>query len=66
MLLSSYTTHTRRINYYTNSKGQKYDRKYLVFGEREEPGEETHILGKIRRLLREALDGLLSAAEVCT
>ncbi len=47
-----------------SSKGQKYDRKYMVFGEKEEPGEETHFLGKVRRLLREALDGLLTAAEV--
>lgn len=46
------------------SKGTKFDPKYLVFGLKEESGEDTHFLGKVRKLLREALDGLLSAAEV--
>lgn len=47
-----------------NSKSTKFDKKYLVFGEKEEEGEEAHILGIIKRTLREALDGLLTNAEV--
>ena len=47
-----------------NSKSTKFDKKYLVFGEKEEEGEETHILGIIKKTLREALDGLLTNAEV--
>nr|XP_022322527.1 coiled-coil domain-containing protein 180-like isoform X13 [Crassostrea virginica] len=47
-----------------NSKSTKFDKKYLVFGEKEEEGEETHILGIIKKTLREALDGLLTNAEM--
>jgi hypothetical protein len=47
-----------------NSKSTKFDRKYLVFGEKEEEGEEKHILGIIKKTLREALEGLLTNAEV--
>lgn len=47
-----------------NSKSTKFDKKYLVFGEKEEEGEEAHILGIIKKTLREALDGLLTNAEV--
>ncbi|XP_061169622.1 coiled-coil domain-containing protein 180-like isoform X3 [Saccostrea echinata] len=47
-----------------NSKSTKFDRKYLVFGEKEEEGEENHILGIIKKTLREALDGLLTNAEM--
>lgn len=47
-----------------NSKSTKFDKKYLVFGEKEEEGEEAHILGIIKRTLREALDGLLTNAEM--
>lgn len=46
------------------SKSTKFDKKYLVFGEKDEEGEELHLLGTIRRNLREALDGLLTSAEV--
>ncbi|XP_056009695.1 coiled-coil domain-containing protein 180-like isoform X3 [Ostrea edulis] len=47
-----------------NSKSTKFDRKYLVFGEKEEEGEERHILGIIKKTLREALEGLLTNAEM--
>lgn len=47
-----------------NSKSTKFDKKYLVFGEKEEEGEEAHILGIIKKTLREALDGLLTNAEM--
>ena len=41
------------------------DKKYLLFGDKEESQpEETHFLAKIKQLLREALDGLLTAADV--
>ena len=46
------------------SKSTKFDKKYLIFGEKDEEGEERHLLGIIRRNLREALDGLLTSAEV--
>ena len=39
------------------------DPKYAVFPQ-EDPSEDNHIQGKIRHLLRDALDGLLSVAEV--
>lgn len=35
-----------------------------MFGEKEEEGEERHILGIIKKTLREALEGLLTNAEV--
>ena len=47
-----------------HSKGPKIDRKYFVFGESAEDGEEEHFLGKIKRVLRDATDGLLAAGEV--
>lgn len=47
-----------------NSKFIKFDKKYLVFGEKEEEGEEVYILGIIKRILREVLDGLLINVEV--
>ena len=46
------------------SKSTRFDKKYLIFGEKDEEGEERHLLGIIRRNLREALDGLLTSAEV--
>ncbi|CAG2191023.1 unnamed protein product [Mytilus edulis] len=46
-----------------SSKSTKFDKKYLIFGEKDEEGEEYHLLGIIRRNLREALDGLLTSAE---
>ena len=46
------------------SKGKGIDKKYFIFGEFNEDREELHLLGRCKRLLREALDGLLSAAEV--
>ena len=52
------------IRFSKHSKGTKIDRKLLVFGEAELPGEQTHFLGRIQRLLREALDGLLAASDV--
>ncbi|XP_076092470.1 coiled-coil domain-containing protein 180-like isoform X4 [Mytilus galloprovincialis] len=47
-----------------SSKSTKFDKKYLIFGEKDEEGEEYHLLGIIRRNLREALDGLLTSAEL--
>ncbi|KAK3086983.1 hypothetical protein FSP39_000010 [Pinctada imbricata] len=47
-----------------SSKSTKFDRKYLIFGEKDEEGEERHLLGIIKRTLREALDGLLTTAEM--
>lgn len=35
-----------------------------MFGEKEEEGEEVYILGIIKRILREVLDGLLINVEV--
>ena len=46
------------------SKGKGIDKKYFVFGEHQEEGEDRHLLGRIRRILRHALDGLLAASEV--
>ena len=46
------------------SKSTRFDKKYLIFGEKDEEGEERHLLGIIRRNLREALDGLLTSAEL--
>ena len=49
-------------------KPAKFERKVLIFGdvtsEEEEQSADTHFLGIIRKVLREALDGLLSASEV--
>lgn len=36
----------------------------MVFGEKDEEGEDKHLLGIIRRTLREALDGLLTSADM--
>lgn len=47
-----------------SSKSSKFDKKYLVFGEKDEEGEDLHFLGIIKRTLREALDGLLTSGEV--
>ena len=46
------------------SKGKGIDKKYFVFGEFGEDGEEKHLLGRVKRILREALEGLLAASEV--
>ncbi|KAK2168021.1 hypothetical protein LSH36_21g05004 [Paralvinella palmiformis] len=46
------------------SKPGKIDKKYYIFGEFHEEGEETNLIGRIKRILRESTDGLLSAAEV--
>ncbi|KAJ8300120.1 hypothetical protein KUTeg_021639 [Tegillarca granosa] len=46
-----------------SSKSSKFDKKYMVFGEKDEEGEDKHLLGIIRRTLREALDGLLTSAD---
>ncbi|XP_005103775.1 uncharacterized protein LOC101855202 [Aplysia californica] len=50
------------------SKPAKFDKKYMVFGEKPEEGEteaeEKHFLAMITRTLRDALDGLLTTAEV--
>jgi hypothetical protein len=40
-----------------------FDPKCLVFNQ-EDLAEDMHLLGKVRHLLRDALDGLLSIAEV--
>ena len=46
------------------SKSTGFHKNYMIFGEKDEEGEERHLLGIIRRNLREALDGLLTSAEV--
>ena len=46
------------------SKSKGIDKKYFIFGEYDEDGEETHFIGRTKRILREALDGLLSSAEL--
>ena len=42
------------------------DKKYQLFGsdKDETQSEETHFLAKIKQLLKEALEGLLTAADV--
>ncbi|XP_069121816.1 LOW QUALITY PROTEIN: coiled-coil domain-containing protein 180-like [Argopecten irradians] len=47
-----------------SSKSTKFDKKYLIFGEKDEEGEENHLLGIVKRTLREALDGLLTSGEM--
>ncbi|XP_033732294.1 coiled-coil domain-containing protein 180-like isoform X1 [Pecten maximus] len=47
-----------------SSKSTKFDKKYLIFGEKDEEGEEHHLLGIIKLTLREALDGLLTSGEM--
>ncbi|XP_071097132.1 coiled-coil domain-containing protein 180-like [Haliotis cracherodii] len=47
-----------------SSKSNKFDKKYLVFGEKEEVIELTNIMDIIRHMLREALDGLLTTADL--
>lgn len=42
----------------------KWDKKYLHFGECDEPSEEKHFLGKVRKILRDSTDGLLTAADI--
>ncbi|XP_077986671.1 coiled-coil domain-containing protein 180-like [Glandiceps talaboti] len=44
------------------SKSTKFDKKYYVFGERRD--EEKHFLALIRAVLWDAMDGLLSTAEL--
>ena len=46
------------------SKGPKFDKKGLPFGEKEDENEDEYFLGKINHILRDALDGLLAAADV--
>ena len=46
------------------SKGKGIDKKYFVFGEHAEEGEDKHLLGHIKKILRTALDGLLATSEV--
>uniref|UniRef100_A0A1I8I5B4 DUF4455 domain-containing protein n=1 Tax=Macrostomum lignano TaxID=282301 RepID=A0A1I8I5B4_9PLAT len=46
------------------AKNQRLDKKYMVFGEGEDPAEAQHFLGRVRRICREALDGMLLAAEL--
>lgn len=49
----------------SSSKPGKYEKKTVIFGDSTEDEENTaHFLGIIRRSLKEALDGLLSAAEL--
>lgn len=50
----------------SSSKPGKYEKKNVIFGDSNEEEDNTnHFLGIIRKSLKEALDGLLSAAEVC-
>ena len=45
-------------------RSSKIDKKYFVFGEQPEEGEDLHLMGRITGVLRETLDGLLTASEV--
>ena len=50
-----------------SSKPAKFERKVLIFGDVASEDDDvgaSHFLGIVRRVLREALDGLLSASEV--
>lgn len=50
----------------SSSKPSKYEKKNVIFGDSTDEEDNTnHFLGIIRKSLKEALDGLLSAAEVC-
>lgn len=42
--------------------GPRYDKKYLVFGEKME--EDRHFMARIRNILREGLEGLLATSEM--
>lgn len=42
--------------------GPRYDKKYLVFGEKMEDG--IHFVARIRNILREGLEGLLATSEM--
>ncbi|XP_078383943.1 coiled-coil domain-containing protein 180-like isoform X2 [Oculina patagonica] len=42
--------------------GPRYDKKYLVFGEKLEEGR--HFMARIRNILREGLEGLLATSEM--
>lgn len=50
-----------------SSKPTKYEKKTVIFGDNsEEDDNTTHFLGIIRKSLKEALEGLLAASEVCS
>ncbi|XP_064616781.1 coiled-coil domain-containing protein 180-like [Liolophura sinensis] len=46
------------------SKTTRWDRKYLVFGDTVEEVDSKHFLGGIRKVLREAQEGLFTVAEI--
>ena len=58
-IIYSFRFSTRR-----GSKGIKFDKKYLVFGER--PVEGSHFLANIHRILQYSLEGMLVASDVST
>ncbi|KAM7451254.1 hypothetical protein ABFA07_001297 [Porites harrisoni] len=45
-----------------DTMGPRYDKKYLVFGEKME--EDRHFMARIRNILREGLEGLLATSEM--
>ncbi|XP_050389125.1 coiled-coil domain-containing protein 180 isoform X2 [Patella vulgata] len=59
-LVSRWTTMFRR----RNQKAVKFDRKYLVFGDRDEDVDCEYFTGIVRKILRDALDGLLTTADL--
>ncbi|XP_030854046.1 coiled-coil domain-containing protein 180-like isoform X3 [Strongylocentrotus purpuratus] len=44
------------------NNGLKFDPKYYIFGEK--PEKETHLLAVVKRTLQDALDGLLTTADL--
>ncbi|KAI0222951.1 DUF4456 domain-containing protein [Lamellibrachia satsuma] len=55
---------TREKRGHSAGRSSKIDKKYFVFGEVPEEGEELHLMGRINGVLRETLDGLLTASEM--
>ena len=63
MFISPDRLHAQTITSHRSKPG-KIDKKYYIFGELHEEGEETNLIGRIKRILRESVDGLLAASEV--
>ncbi|ESP05024.1 hypothetical protein LOTGIDRAFT_156279 [Lottia gigantea] len=47
-----------------NQRTTRFERRFYVFGEKEEEGETEYFTGIVKKLLREALEGLLITAEL--
>ncbi|KAK3730052.1 hypothetical protein QZH41_009552, partial [Actinostola sp. cb2023] len=53
---------TRKTSAARRDQGPKFDKKYLVFGEKHDDAD--HFLAKIKNVLREGMDGLLATADL--